>query len=186
MNRRAIYRLRRNYYRGNELDAQFDHPSSGAQLAEPAAEQVREQEELVRQLQEQSLRLRADFENYRRRTKREQESAKKFANEELVKKLLVVMDDVERALASAQQSANIDAIVDGVQIIRDHFWSQLEATGLERIPSDGLPFDPTVHEAVSTEKSDEVEENHIISTFQAGYKLNDRVIRAAMVIVAKN
>lgn len=186
MNRRAIYRLRRNYYQGNELEAPVDHLRGRGRHAMPLSGPDREQAEFTQQLKERHLRLRADFENYRRRTKREQENAKKFANEELVKKLLVVMDDVERALESVQQTGNVEAIVSGVEIIRDHFWGQLEAAGLARISTDGLQFDPTVHEAVSTEQSEEVQDNHIISTYQAGYKLNDRVIRAAMVIVAKN
>ena len=186
MDRRAIYRLRRNYYQNNDSDPHADHSLDLAEQGSAAGVKDLEQEDFAKKLREQHLRLRADFENYRRRVKREQENVKKFANEDLVKKLLVVMDDIERALESARQTGQVEAIVSGVEITRDHFWGQLEGVGLERIESDGMPFDPTMHEAVSTEKSDTVEDDHIVSTFQAGYKLNDRVIRAAMVIVAKN
>ena len=151
--------------------------------AESAGASVKADE--YNQLKTQFMRLKAEFDNYQKRMKRDQENLRKFATEDLMKKLVTVVDDVDRALDAAKNTENVAALVDGVNIIRDHFWQLLAAEGLERIPTTGEVFDPEVHEAVSTEISAEIAENHVVSTYQAGYKLNSRVIRAAMVTVSK-
>lgn len=136
----------------------------------------------VAELTEQLLRLQADFQNFRNRTAREKEDTVRFATESLITKLIDVFDDFDRALAAEKEH---DAFYDGVAMIFDRMKKILEAQGLEVIDTDGAEFDPNLHHAVLSEESDTVESGHIIEAFQKGYKLKGRVIRPAMVKVAK-
>ena len=124
----------------------------------------------------------ADFANYKQREEASKADFKKYACSNLVEKLLPVLDNFDRAIASASED---DPLIKGVVMTRDEMLKILENEGLEEIPSDGEVFDYNVHQAVLSEESDTVESDHIIETFQKGYKLNDRVIRPAMVKVAK-
>lgn len=136
----------------------------------------------VNEYQERYQRLLADFDNYKKREEANKADFKKFASSSLVEKLLPVIDNLDRALAKADEN---DAFVEGVVMTRKELLKVLENEGLEEIPSDGCEFDHNIHQAVLAEDSDEVESNHIIETFQKGYKLNGRLLRPAMVKVAK-
>ncbi len=127
-------------------------------------------------------RLLADFTNYKQREEASKADFKKYAVTNLVEKLLPVLDNFDRALKDQNEE---DPLVQGIVMTRNEMIRVLENEGLEEIPSDGETFDPNVHQAVLAEDSDEVEADHIIETFQKGYKLNNRVIRPAMVKVAK-
>lgn len=148
-------------------------------------EENNEQDEVISELdkvKDSYIRLQADFENFRRRTEREKSDIYKFASEKLVGKLLSVLDNLDRALAEAKED---DSFAQGVSLVRKEFLEILQAEGLEEIESDGAVFDANLHHAVFMEKSDEVESGSIIETFQKGYKLNDKVIRPAMVKVSE-
>lgn len=136
----------------------------------------------VNEYQERYQRLLADFENYKKREESSKADFKKFAQSSLIEKLLPVIDNLDRALAKADED---DAFVEGVIMTRKELMKVLENEGLEEIDSDGCEFDHNIHQAVLAEENDEVEENHIIETFQKGYKLNGRVLRPAMVKVSK-
>ena len=136
----------------------------------------------VNEYQERYQRLLADFENYKKREEASKADFKKFAQSSLIEKLLPVIDNLDRALAKADED---DAFVEGVIMTRKELMKVLENEGLEEIESDGCEFDHNIHQAVLVEENDEVEENHIIETFQKGYKLNGRVLRPAMVKVSK-
>lgn len=136
----------------------------------------------VNEYQESYQRLLADFTNYKKREEANKADFKKFAQSALIEKLLPVIDNLDRALAKADEN---DAFVEGVIMTRKELMKVLENEGLEEIESDGCEFDHNLHQAVLTEESDSVEENHIIETFQKGYKLNGRVLRPAMVKVSK-
>lgn len=127
-------------------------------------------------------RLLADFTNYKQREEANKADFKKYACSNLIEKLLPVLDNFDRAIASASDD---DPLIKGVIMTRDQMLKVLENEGLEVIQSDGEAFDYNVHQAVLTEESDSVESDHIIETFQKGYKLNNKVIRPAMVKVAK-
>lgn len=127
-------------------------------------------------------RLLADFTNYKQREEAAKADFKKYASSNLVEKLLPVLDNFDRALKDQDPE---DGLVKGIVMTRDEMIQVLEKEGLELIESDGCAFDPNVHQAVLAEESDEIESDHIIETFQKGYKLNNRVIRPAMVKVAK-
>ncbi|MDQ3777987.1 MAG: nucleotide exchange factor GrpE [Actinomycetota bacterium] len=126
-------------------------------------------------------RLAAEFDNYRKRAARDQETVLALANERLVKQLLPVLDDLERALeaAAAHEEAKLE---EGVALVARSFRDVLEKEGLKEVPTDGR-FDPHVHEALLSQPSDE-DEGTVIEVLQKGYRLGDRVLRPARVVVA--
>lgn len=139
-------------------------------------------EEDFNEFKDKYQRLLADFTNYKQREEASKADFKKFAVNNLVEKLLPVLDNFDRALKDQDPE---NGLVKGIVMTRDEMLNILKNEGLEEIPSDGELFDPNVHQAVLAEDSDEVESDHIIETFQKGYKLNNKVIRPAMVKVAK-
>jgi molecular chaperone GrpE len=137
----------------------------------------KERDDLVGTLQ----RVQAEFENYRKRAARDQQSLVARAHERLVKELVPVLDDLERALeaAEAHEEAKLE---EGVALVARSFADILRKEGLQEIPTDGR-FDPHVHEALLSQPSDE-EEGTVIEVIQKGYRLGDRVIRPARVVIA--
>ena len=127
------------------------------------------------------LRLLADFQNYKKRVEKEKSDIYTFANEKLAKELLTILDNFERALGSECQD---EKYKDGMANIFKLFWDILKKNGLEEIESLGIDFDPNLHAAVAVEDSDEYESGKVCFVLQKGYKLNGKVIRAAMVKVA--
>ena len=133
------------------------------------------------------LRQTADLENFRKRAARERQEAIKFANESLLEKLVPVMDNFDMALAAANQPQNntADSLKAGVGMIAAQFKAALTESGLEEIDALGKPFDPNWHEAVSQQESAEAPEGQVVQQLRKGYKLRDRLLRPAMVIIAK-
>ncbi len=133
------------------------------------------------------LRVSAEFENYKKRSARETENFKKFANESLVRELLPVADDMERAIASSRGESSIGhPILDGVTIILEKLLKILDNFGVKPVENTvGKAFDPGFHEAAMVEESEEYPENTVIREFQKGYMLHDRLLRPAMVVVSK-
>ena len=146
-----------------------------ARLAEELEAARRERDEYLDALR----RLKAEFENSRKRQERERTRILETASERLVAELLPVLDNLDRALEAEGD------IHEGVQAIRDQLVAALGKEGLLPVASDGQPFDPNVHEAVMSQPSDEYEEGTILQTFQRGYLLNGKPIRPAKVVVAK-
>jgi len=136
---------------------------------------------------ERLLRNTADFENYKKRAARERQDAVKFANEGLMQKLIPVVDNFEAALNSLQSTGgdNAQTMVTGVNMIHQQLKSVLAEAGLEEIESQGKPFDPNIHEAVSQAESAEVPEGQVLQQLRKGYRLRERLLRPATVIVAK-
>jgi len=136
-----------------------------------------ERDELLDTLQ----RLQAEFDNYRKRAARDQQSLVARAHERLVKELLPVLDDLERALeaAEAHEEAKLE---EGVALVTRSFADVLRKEGVEEVPTDGK-FDPHVHEALLSQPS-EAEEGSVIEVLQKGYRLGDRVIRPARVVIS--
>ena len=133
------------------------------------------------------LRTTADFDNFKKRAARERQDAIRFANEGLVQKLIPVLDNFEVALAAAQTSSadGLKSLQDGVNMIQTQLRSVLLETGLEEVDATGKAFDPNLHEAVSEQESAEVPEGHVLQQLRKGYKLRERLLRPATVIVAK-
>lgn len=148
--------------------------------------EVNEVEELKKKLQDEEnryLRLRADFDNFKRRTQTERESAAKYRSQSLLTDLLPVLDNFERALQVEATTEDGQSIKKGIEMV---YRSLVEATakeGLEVIETVDHPFDPNVHQAVMQEQDDSKEAGIVLQELQRGYKLKDRVLRPAMVKV---
>jgi len=137
------------------------------------------------ELNRRYLRLAADFDNYRKRTRRELGDAAMQATGNLVLSLLDVLDDLERALQDDSPAANNDAFREGIAMTYSRFRSILDKEGLNPIEARGKPFDPMVHEAVSVIHSSEVEDGTVIEVIQEGYRLGERLLRPSKVVVAR-
>jgi molecular chaperone GrpE len=127
-------------------------------------------------------RAQAEFVNYKKRVQRDREMDYASMKGDIIKKMLPVLDDLERSLAHRPEN---DSWADGVELVARKFQSVLEAEGVKRIEAAGQPFDPNFHEAISSEPSEDVESGYIIEVMQNGYMLGERVIRPAMVRVAQ-
>ena len=139
--------------------------------------------EQIEGLNARVLRLTADYDNYRKRAQREKEDVRQFANQGLLEKLLPVLDNFEMAITAVK---NADpSIKDGVQMIYDQLFAVLKDSGMEPIDAMGEPFDPNLHEALSQEETSDVNEGTVVQQVQRGYKLNERLVRPARVVVAK-
>jgi molecular chaperone GrpE len=136
---------------------------------------------------ERLLRVTADFENFKKRAARERTEAIQFANTALLQKLLPVIDNFEMAQAAAQtaQGDKLASLQTGIVMIQQQLKGALAEAGLEEMDASGKQFDPTFHEAVSQQETDQVPEGQVIQQIRKGYKLRDRLLRPAAVIVAK-
>jgi molecular chaperone GrpE len=130
-------------------------------------------------------RARAEFANYKKRVDRENEEARERITGEIITRYLGVVDDFERALARAPEDEACQEWIKGVELIYQKLFAILEAEGVEPIQAEGERFDPNLHEAISYEESDDHEEGTIIEVTQRGYRLGERVLRPAMVRVAR-
>jgi molecular chaperone GrpE len=148
-------------------------------IEEPMVEE--QQQEVVPD--DRLLRLAADFENYKKRAAREREEYVALANERLLKELLPVLDDLERALNAAEQHEEAQ-LEEGVRLVHRSLASLLERNGVVEIATEGK-FDPHVHEALLAQPAEDREQGDVLDVIQKGYKLGDRVVRPARVIVAE-
>ncbi|OPY56383.1 MAG: heat shock protein GrpE [Pelotomaculum sp. PtaU1.Bin035] len=146
--------------------------------------QLAEQKALADDYYNRMVRIQADYENYRRRTRQEKEDFYKYASEQLILALLPVLDNFERALSA--ESESIESFKSGVEMICRQLQDILADEGLKPVPSVGETFDPAWHEAVLQAESAEHPDNTVIEEFRRGYCLKDKVIRPAMVKVAKS
>jgi molecular chaperone GrpE len=128
-------------------------------------------------------RVQADFENYRKRAAREQQRLVAHAHERLVRELLPILDDLERALEAAERHEEAQ-LVEGVKLVEQSLRNALRKEGLVEIETDGA-FDPHVHEALLTQPSDDAEPGSVLEVVQRGYRVGDKVVRPARVIVAE-
>ena len=162
-------------------------PPSGQEVASQVEAEVAQWRKKAEENREKWMRAMAELENFRKRSRREIESSINFANANLLRELLDVLDDFERA----QDAANHDeeepkeAYREGIRLIYQRFVEVLRKSGLERIPAKGEVFDPNLHEAISQIETDEVESGRIAHVVQQGYRLKEMVLRPAKVVVAK-
>ncbi len=132
------------------------------------------------------VRLNADFDNFRKRAAREREDGMRNAQERLLGKLLPVVDNFDMAMAAgAAQNATVDTLKSGVQMIQSQLKAVLAESGVEEIDAVGKPFDPNLHEALSQMDSADAPEGTVLQQLRKGYKMRDRLLRPASVIVAK-
>lgn len=155
-----------------------DEPTDEAAAAEPAgADRDR--------LREQLLRTAADFENFRKRAKRDVEEAQRRGREDAVREMLVIIDNLERAVEASAGATDAASVADGVRMVLRQFEDVAGRLGIERVKSIGERFDPTLHDAVQQEPTDEHPPGTILQEIVPGYRVGDRLVRAAMVVVAR-
>ena len=156
------------------------------QQAEPAA--APDPTEILKQqladANDRNLRLMAEFENFRRRNAKEQLELIETANGKLLEKLSEVQDNFERAFASENKAKDLEAFEKGMQMIYNQFAKVLTDAGLEQIDPTGKEFDPSLHEALMQQPSETIPEGHVVTVFQKGYKLKNKILKTAKVIVS--
>ena len=131
-----------------------------------------------------ALRSQADFENFRKRAAREREEAVRYANFSLFERLIPILDNFELGLSAARAVEEAKPIAEGMEMVRRQLVDFLQQHGVELVESEGKPFDPNVHEAVSQEASDAVPEGSVVRQIRKGYRLKDRLLRASLVVVS--
>jgi molecular chaperone GrpE len=179
----------------NSEDGPSTTPSESEQPEKPAeaADALKDLEEKVnaaqaeaREHQDRMLRMAAEFENYKKRTNREMEDLKKYATENLIRQLLTIVDNLERAIESASaDNQNGQSVVDGVSLTLAEVMKILEKHHVTPIESLGEAFDPTFHQAMCQEESKDHAPNTVVQEYQKGYMIHDRLLRPAMVVVSK-
>lgn len=146
---------------------------------------LQEKEKEAKDLYDRYLRLSAEMENFKKRAEKEKSETYKFANETLLKELIPVLDNLERALDHGQETENAQALILGVEMIHKSLWAVLEKYGVTRVEALGEKFDPNFHEAVMVQEVAAQDPGVVITQMQKGYLLHNRLIRPAMVVVSK-
>ncbi|MBN2375459.1 MAG: nucleotide exchange factor GrpE [Sedimentisphaerales bacterium] len=159
-----------------------EQPANSKVIFPTAKSPEQELEELKGRFQ----RLAADYQNYQKRSHKQIDQARQFARDDLARSLLVVLDNFEHTLEKGREIESVQALLEGIRIVYDHFVDILTGQGLKRITVEkGMAFDPNLHEALLHEPSDEYAANTIIRELSPGYAINDRTLRPAKVSVAK-
>jgi molecular chaperone GrpE len=162
-------------------------PVEPAPLAPEQIEDLKERAGKADEHWQRLLRISADFENFKKRATREKQEAIKFANESLLQKLIPVLDNFDMALSAAQTASGdaAQSLQTGINMIYQQLRNSLTEAGLEEVDAAGKPFDPNLHEAVSQKESAEVPEGTVLQQLRKGYKLRDRLLRPASVVVSR-
>ncbi len=157
------------------------HAAPSVAPADPLEQMTAERNKLKDQL----LRTAADFDNYRKRARKDVEDAARRGREDTLRELLPVADNLERAIAAGANAREVEGVIEGVRMVHKLFMDSLERIGVSRIPSVGERFDPMIHEAIQQVESDEHPPGTVVAELMPGYRLGDKLVRAAMVVVAK-
>ena len=165
----------------DNLDGPVEDSIEGASELQQALETKTDE---CKALNEKYLRLAAEFDNYKRLAQRDQRDQIKFGNEQILKELLPVVDNLERAIKSSKGASPLDALTQGVELTLKQLIGALTKFGVTAVESVGQSFDPATQQAVAQVPSDTVPENHVVEEYQKGYLLQDRILRPAMVTVS--
>jgi molecular chaperone GrpE len=174
----------------NKLDesipeTELFQPDEGGSPTSADSPEKQAQEEELQIYQDKYIRLAAEFENYKRRAQRDQSDAIRYANESLLKNLLSTLDNLERAIQCGKDAGASGSLLEGVELTHKQFLEIVGKLGVRQVSSTGNPFDPNMHQAVAQVESETAEPNTVVEEFQKGYFLHDRILRPAMVTVAK-
>lgn len=163
-----------------------DLPEEDGSEAEPTCEELLAgKDEELKQANDRLLRYAAEVDNTRKRLEREKSEGICFANESLIRALIPVIDNLERAVQHGEKDVDTQTLLEGVRMTLKSFTEVLAKFGCTSFESVGKPFDPNFHEAVMQQESADYPESTVLQEFQKGYTLNDRLVRPAMVIVSK-
>ena len=173
--------------KNGELAAQPDVTEEAPPKSEPkpAPDPIAEAKAEALRFKDQWMRSAADFDNFRKRSRKELEDTRKAGREELLKDLLPVFDNLERAMTSAERATDVKPVSDGLKLVLRQFVDTIGRSGITKVPTVGNHFDPSLHEAIQQVETDEVAPGTIVAEVQPGYLQGDRLVRAAMVVVAK-
>ncbi len=166
------------------LDLEHELPPAEAEQLESVQAELETARQERDHLLDRLARLQAEFDNYRKRSAREQQDFRDYALAEALKSLLPVLDSFDRALSTPERSS--EEFHQGIELINRQFHDALGKLGVQPIEAQGEPFDPNLHQAVQMVETDEAEDHHVLDELQRGYKLKDRLLRPAMVRVATN
>lgn len=163
-----------------------EDPEKKAPAEPPAPNEAAEEDDKkkIAALEEKIIRMQADFDNFRKRLAREKEDSIRYGNQGLLEELLPVVDNFELGLKAAETAADAKSIVLGLQMVKTQLERLLKDSGVTEVEAMGKIFDPHVHEAVSREASAELPEGTVIALRRKGYRLRDRLLRPASVVVA--
>ena len=162
-------------------------PPEGATITPDQFEEMKVRAEKADEHWDRLVRATADFDNFKKRAAREKQDAIRYANEGLLEKLVPVLDNFDAALSAAQNSSaeSAQSLQTGVAMIFQQLKKVLTDSGLEEVDATGQAFDPNLHEAVSQQESKDVPEGNVLQQLRKGYKLRERLLRPATVVVAK-
>jgi molecular chaperone GrpE len=160
-------------------------PAPAPELLEPIRAELEAARAERDKLREQLLRTAADFDNFRKRSKRDIEDARSRSRDDLVRDLLPVFDNLERAVGSTTPTSDVKSVVDGIRMVLKLFEDSAERLGLHRVKSVGERFDPALHEAIQQLETHEQAPGTIVREIVAGYRFGERLVRPAMVVVAR-
>ena len=150
------------------------------------AQESEDTEAELEQCREKMLRVAAELENFKKRIEREKSESLKYALEAFAKELLPFLDNLERAVVSAKDSRDLDKLIEGLELSMSSHLKTLERLGLKTFTAEGEQFDPNLHEALTVEENNGVENNTVIKELLKGYTLHERILRPALVVVSKN
>ena len=165
-------------------DSAAEQPADGSTSSPTEADSTETLKAELAAANDRNLRLMAEFDNFRRRSAKEQLELIETANGKLLEKLSEVQDNFERAFASENKAKDLEAFEKGMQMIYNQFAKILTDAGLEQIDPTGAEFDPNCHEALMQQPSETVPEGHVVTVFQKGYKLKNKILKTAKVIVS--
>lgn len=169
----------------SENEPILEEVTEPSEAAEPTVAAAPSFEEEIAKYRELALRSQAELDNFRKRMVREKEEAIRFANTSLLERLLPVVDNFELGLDAAKTATDAASIAQGMSMVHKQLQDFLKDNGAEVIPTDGVAFDPNLHEAVSHQPHAEIPDGHVTQQLRKGYKLKDRLLRPATVIVSK-
>ena len=171
---------------GEQEEMEADFPEDAETECKDLEELLAKKEEELKQAQDRILRLAADFENTRKRIQKEKAEDISYANENIMRALIPVIDNLERAVEHGEKDESCQGLLDGVRMTLKSFLDVFSKFGGNQFESIGEQFDPNKHEAVTQEQTSEYPDMTVTKEFQKGYTLQDRLLRAAMVGVARN
>ena len=171
--------------RATPVDATEAAPTSEGPKEGAVADSLADAHAEAARLKDALLRTAADYDNFRKRTRRELEEARRNGREDLLRTLLPVFDNLERAIQSGQRTSDVKAMTEGLTMVGRQFTDALGREGIARVATVGRAFDPSVHEAIQQVETNEHQAGTVIAEVQPGYTQGDRLLRAAMVVVAR-
>lgn len=168
----------------NNASRQEEAPEHADGQLQEANERVEELQEQVEEQKNKYVRLMAEFENFKRRKDEERKRLIRSANEELLTEFITVKEHFDRALDTARTAENVEAVIDGMQMIYDSFIDIFTRNGVEEFAEKGEEFDPQFHDALMKQPDAEIEEGKISTIYEKGYMLHDKVLKHAKVVVS--